>query len=292
MLAIIDSGSTKADWRIIHPTGEQSEMGTSGFNPFILSTDEIYKSLKQQINPAFPLEQFEEIYFYGAGCSDAKRCDMVAEAFRRLFTNAKVVVDHDTIASAKASCGHQPGIACILGTGSNSCLYDGQKIVDHITNLGYLVGDEGSGGHLGKELLRAYFYRELPPNMKDAFDERYPMGERAILDLLYNKDKPNVFLASFAKFLSDYKGDPYVRKLIKKCLTEFVNRNLVKYEDHQRLPISFVGSVAFHYKGLLKECLEEKGMRLGIVIKKPIHNLVDYHLKGKDFVATEDNVVS
>ncbi len=287
MIAIIDSGSTKADWRVIRPNGAQYSFGTSGFNPFILSIDEIHQGLQSELNENLETDKFTEIYFYGAGCSDHYRCSIVQEAFQRVFKNANIVVDHDTIACARACLGHQPGIACILGTGSNSCLYDGEKIIDHITNMGYLVGDEGSGGHLGKKLLRAYFYRELPSDIKEAFEARFPEGEREILNRIYNKDKPNVYLASFARFISDHKDHFYIQSMVSQAFDKFIKRHVRKYEGHTSLPIGFVGSVAYHFKNILKICLEERGMKMGVVLKKPIDNLVNYHLQGKEFVPVE-----
>jgi len=287
MIAIIDSGSTKADWRVIRDNGEQFNLNTVGYNPFIVTTDQIEKGLLGELDNDLDRDNFQEIYFYGAGCSDDSRCEMVAIALRRIFKNAKIVVDHDTIASARACCGHEAGIACIIGTGSNTCLYDGEKISDHITNLGYLVGDEGSGGHLGKQLLRAYFYRELPDEIKAAFEEKYPMGERAILNQLYNNDKPNVYLASFAKFISDHKDHFYIQSMVSDCFDEFIKRHVRKYEGHTSLPINFVGSVAYHFKNILQICLQERGMKMGIVLKKPIDNLVNYHIQGATFVPVE-----
>lgn len=287
MIAIIDSGSTKADWRVIHPNGAQYSFGTSGYNPFILSIDDIQQGLQSELDENLETDKFTDIFFYGAGCSDHYRCSLVQEAFIRVFKSANVVVDHDIIACARACLGHQPGIACILGTGSNSCLYDGEKITDHITNLGYLVGDEGSGGHLGKKLLRAYFYRELPSDIKVAFEARFPEGEREILNRIYNKDKPNVYLASFARFISDHKDHFYIQNMVSQAFDKFIKRHVCKYEGHTSLPIGIVGSVAFHFKNILKICLEERGMNMGVVLKKPIDNLVNYHLQGKEFVPVE-----
>ena len=278
MIIIVDSGSTKADWEIVHPDGKRELISTMGFNPFFHNADRVESELKKDFVRKVDCEKVKEVYFYGAGCSDAMRCNIIKEGLTRIFTHAKIEVEHDLLASARATCGIQPGIACIIGTGSNTCLYDGNIIKDNITNLGYLLGDEGSGSHLGKLLIRAYFYRELPADIKVAFEAAYPEGKREILNKIYG-DGPNVYLASFAKFVSEFKEHFYIQKLVSQAFQQLIERHILKYEGCHSIPIHFVGSIAFHFQDILKMTLEEHDLTLGVVIKKPIDNLVAYHLK-------------
>ncbi len=278
MIVIADGGSTKVDWRIVLNGNSQQSFSTIGFNPFFFTPKAIENELKQTFVNEFPVEKATKVYFYGAGCSDAYRCSILEEGLQPIFPNAKVFVDHDLMAAARATCAGKPGVACILGTGSNSCIYDGEKITDHITNLGHLLGDEGSGSYLGKMLIKGYFYREFPDDIKKEFEEKYTLGKRELINRIYDYNTANVFLASFAKFLSDNKDHIYIQQLVNKAFSEFIDRHVRKYKDHNTLPIHFVGSIAFHFKEILYLVLQERNLELGIVIKKPIDNLVDYHI--------------
>jgi len=280
MTIIVDSGSTKADWDIIYPDGKRQLVTTIGFNPFFYTSDRVEAELRKDFVHKVDCPNVKEVYFYGAGCSDQMRCDIIKVALQRIFTEANVEVEHDLIGSARATCGDKPGIACIIGTGSNTCLYDGKYITDNITNLGYLLGDEGSGSHLGKLLLRAYFYRELTEDIKAEFEKAYPEGTREILNKIYGEN-PNVYLASFAKFVSAFKDHFFIQKLVSQSFEELIERHILKYEGCHKVPINFVGSVAYHFQDILKVTLEEHDLRLGTVIKKPIDTLVAYHLKSK-----------
>ena len=276
MILIVDSGSTKADW-ILTDGKERQLFSTIGFNPVYDTADDIVAELNTSLMPKLQPEQVREIHYYGTGCWDDKRKDRVREALGRLFNSAKNVVEHDLLAAARASCGHLPGIACIMGTGSNSCLYDGVSVVDNVTNLGYFLGDEGSGSHLGKMLVQAYFYRELPNDLVNDFHQEYALTKTDILDKIYNEDHPNVFLASFTKFLGYHQEHFYVKKLVSEAFGMFIDRHVRKYRDHTELPINFVGSIAYYFQSILKITLEERGLNFGSVTRKPIDPLVDYH---------------
>ena len=277
MILIADSGSTKADWKIITSSGEVQSQSTRGFNPFFQDSEMIETTLRKEFNGQLKKEEATEVFYYGAGCSDAYRCSIVADALKNLFPKAEIHVNHDLLASARALCGTDSGIACILGTGSNSCLYDGVKVTDNVTNMGSFVGDEGSGMHIGKELLRGYFYREMPKELIPIFEEFCPDGKRGILNNIYDSDTPNVYIASFAKFISQNKEHLYIQQIVYNCFDEFVKRHVQKYEGHTSLPIHFVGSVAYYFKDILKLVLDMKNLTLGQVIKKPIDNLVEFH---------------
>lgn len=278
MIFIADGGSTKADWIIVDNKGAKSTYSTIGFNPFFYDTETVVEELSKKFIYDVPVKEATKVFFYGSGCSDALRKEILAKAFVQIFPNAEIHVEHDLLASARATCGDEPGIACILGTGSNSCLYDGIDEVDNVTNLGYLLGDEGSGTHLGKKLIRAYFYRELPKELEEAFDDKYKLGKRELLNRLYDGQRGNVYLASFARFLFEHKEHFYIKHIVARSFAEFIDRHVMKYEGHQTLPVHFVGSIAFYFSGVLKSLLAERNLTLGRIIKKPIDNLVQYHL--------------
>ena len=280
MLIIVDSGSTKADWQIIYPDGKQELHSTMGFNPFFHDETRVERELKKDFATKVAVNKVTAVYFYGAGCSDKMRCDIIKRGLQRVFTQAETIeVQHDLLASARATCGTAAGIACIIGTGSNTCLYDGQNIVDNVSNLGYLLGDEGSGSHLGKFLLRAFFYRELPDDIEALFTAEYGDDKRVFLNNMYAKEGVNVYLASFAKFFSAHRTHFYIQKLAAEAFTQLVQRHILKYDGCHHIPINFVGSVAHHFQDILKVVLDEHDLKMGIIIKKPIDKLVEYHLK-------------
>ncbi|MFK8009825.1 MAG: hypothetical protein AB8H03_25955 [Saprospiraceae bacterium] len=279
MILIADSGSTKADWKTIHASGEVTDQSTRGFNPFIQNTEAIEAGLMEDFDKSLEKSKAKAVYYYGAGCSDDYRNSIVENALQKIFPNAKITVNHDLLASARALCGTEPGVACILGTGSNSCLYNGIEITDNVKNIGFLVGDEGSGSHIGKELLRGYFYREMPKDILTDFEKSFPEGQRGILDRIYDNPKPNVYLASFSKFLSSHQGHPYIQHLVFKSFDEFVRRHVLKYDGCQNLKINFVGSVAYYFKDILEIVLASYDLELGNIIKKPIDRLVEFHQK-------------
>ncbi len=276
MVIIADCGSTKCDWLLLHGGRDQQLENTVGFSPFFHTTEDIKKILEEQLLPKLKAETVAEIFFYGTGIHDEHRSEIVAAALRAVFPKAKVEVEHDLLAAARAVCGHDAGIACILGTGSNSCYYDGESILDNVPSLGWLIGDEGSGTHLGKAILRAWFYRELPADLYAAFNAAYPEGQDVVKDRIYDKGA-NAYLATFTRFMGDNIKHPFIKKLVAECLGEFLDRHVVKYHGHQHVPINFVGSIAFHFQGVLEECLEARKLKLGVVVRKPIYPLADYH---------------
>lgn len=249
---------------------------TVGFSPFFHSTGDIKTILETQLLPKLKPESVREVYFYGTGIHDEHRTEIVAAALRAVFPNAQVEVEHDLLGAARSVCGRNAGIACILGTGSNSCYYDGKTILDNVPSLGWLLGDEGSGTHLGKALLRAWFYRELPADLNAAFNAAYPEGQDAIKDRIYDKGA-NTYLATFTRFLGDNIQHPFVQKTVSDSLGEFLDRHVGKYNGYQHVPVHFVGSIAFHFQDILAECLAERKMQLGVVVRKPIYPLADFH---------------
>lgn len=277
MIIIADCGSTKCDWLLSHGGRNQQLENTVGFSPFFHSTAEIRDIIEDQLLPKLNANQVTEIFFYGTGVHDDHRAEIIAAALRVVFPGAKIDVRHDLLGAARAVCGHDAGIACILGTGSNSCYYDGAKILDNVPSLGWLLGDEGSGTHLGKALLRAWFYRELPADLEAAFRQAHTEGPNAIKDRIYEKGG-NTYLATFTRFLGDNLYHPFIKKLAAECLGEFLDRHVCKYQGHQHVPVHFVGSIAHHFQEVLEKVMEERKLQLGRIVRKPIYPLAEFHI--------------
>ena len=279
MLAIADGGSTKADWRFLESNNNYLSKTTTGFNPNYNSSDQITDILIAELGGEMDISNVSEVFYYGSGSSDEKRKKVLASALSAVFPSARINVFSDMLAAARATCGDEPGIACILGTGSNSTLYDGKHQVDNVTNLGFMLGDEGSGSYIGKELVKAYFYREMPEELTHLLKAKCPNGRKDVLDNVYGGGVPAAYLASFTKVFGGHQEHPFIRNLIKNCFREFIHRHIYKYKDFRSLPIHFVGSIAFHYVNILKEVVEEEGLTLGKVLQKPIDQLLEFHLK-------------
>ncbi len=279
MMVIADSGSTKTAWRVVRDEQSIIPYSTTGFNPVTASTELIAKEMQLVFKETFFLAKVTTVYYYGAGCWDNASCTIVEKALRRVFPNAVIAVTNDLIAAARATCGTRPGIVGILGTGSNSCLYDGEKIKDNVTSLGYIIGDEGSGTHLGKNLLKSYFYRELPPVLEKKLEAQYTISKKKLIERVYFKKGGNTYLAAFAKFIIQEKEHPFIKKIVEEALETFVKRHLLKYENTRNLPIHFVGSIAFFLKEILKEVLELNNLKIGNIIQQPIEGLIRYHLE-------------
>ncbi len=217
------------------------------------------------------------VYYYGTGVSQADKVAIISNSLRAVLPNATLHIEHDLLAAARAACGRAPGIACILGTGSNSCLYDSEQISDNVPSLGFLLGDEGSGANLSRKLLKAYYYRELPPDLCRELETWQNMDKAEVLNSIYHAAKPNEATARFAPFVIDRLHHPWMRAFVKEELHDFLNKSVLKYEGHGTLPIHFVGSIAFLCRDLITEILTEMGLQTGCFLKEPMHQLIDYH---------------
>lgn len=277
MILIADSGATKTDWRLMNADGMLEQVYTAGINPQYLDANQIYTIFEDELLPNLKEKSPSVIYYYGAGCSSPDRNLRVAQALQKAFSNSSVHVDHDLLAAARALCGHTPGIACILGTGSNSCLYDGQNITDNVPSLGFLMGDEGSGAYLGKMLVRAYLYRELPDELASSLKKAHNLTKDSILDAVYYSDMPSTYLATFAKFCYDKRKNPVVHAMIYENFSEFFERHVSKYEGFTELPINFVGSIAYHFSDTLQQVAKKYGAHVGKLITSPSEGLIQYH---------------
>ena len=277
MILIADSGSTKTDWGLVDNGKLTKKIRTSGMNPFQMSEDEICEEIKAHLVPELPSTIVGEVHFYGAGCTKEKQ-PIVERALRANITiTGECEVASDMLGAARGICGHKPGIACILGTGSNSCSYDGRYLVKNVSPLGFILGDEGSGAVLGKLLVGDVLKNQMPKEICNRFFEKFKMTPTEIIDHVYRQPKPNTFLASFVPFLEENLGEPKIYNLVKESFRSFLRRNVMQYDGWQTLPIGFNGSIAVFYKKPLVEALEEEGMHLGRIIQAPMEALVEYH---------------
>lgn len=276
MKLIIDAGSTKMEWVLIDGNEVKTRFTTGGFNPNYSDSNCLTDMLAHQLPVVVPTE-IQAIYYYGTGCGAEKNRSLVADAFRQHFVCAYVHVTHDLMAAAHAVLGNEKGIACILGTGANSCVYDGKQIVEKAVSLGYMVGDEGSGGHIGRQIVRSYFYGFMPKDLRDRFDNKYQLKVDDFVNQLYHNGQPNRYLASFAPFASENLNDPFIIELIRHCFDEYIEAFICRYEGCQTMKVCFVGSVAFHFKEVLKSCLDAHGLKMGEVLQNPMDGLVKFH---------------
>jgi len=280
MLLIADSGSTKTTWSFINKKNEIKTFTTNGINPYYQSENEIYETLKIDfIKLKYQNNDIDKLIFYGAGCN-GENVYKVTLALETTFPLAKnIEVYSDMIGAARAVCGNDYGIACILGTGSNSCLFDGKKIIEEQFSLGFWLGDEGSGGHLGKTFLQYYMRDELPDDLYKIFVSEFTLSKSEILNFTYNKPYPNRFFASFVPFLHKNQSNSFVYSLIKKSFCEFFDRYIKKYTDYKNTKINFIGSVAYHFREIIKEITSEEKLEIGKIIQSPSEGLIEYHLK-------------
>lgn len=276
MVLIADSGSTKTDWRLVDDNGKVTSYHTIGFNPYHVNSDNVLSALASS-----DLDQIKntvnKVVFYGAGCSSDEKKAIITQPLTMFFNKATIEVEHDMLAAARATCGDKSGMVAILGTGSNSCLYDGNNIVENVAALGYILGDYGSGVHIGKTFLQKMLGKELPLEIEEAFHQQYNLSITDILDAVYKQPLPNRFLASFSQFVFQHLQHPSIKKIVENCFDCFFQSNIIKYTNYQSQPLHLIGSIAFIYQDILKEIAEKYKVKVGKIIKQPIDELVHYH---------------
>lgn len=278
MILIGDSGSTKTEW-VILTQGETYTYHTQGINPMFNSIDEIEEIIRTELYPQLLHKTgFRKICFYGASVSTEERTNRIKVAINNVFGNTATEINHDLLAAARALCGNQAGIACIIGTGSNSCVYDGENITENIPSLAYILGDEGSGAHMGKMLLNLHYYKKLSVETSAKLNEYLGKNLPEVLETIYRKPLANRYLASLTLFLNEYKHIAEVKAIITNCLNEFIDLLIYSYPSAKTLPIHSVGSVGFAFADELKELLKAKGLTAGNIIKAPMQGLINYHL--------------
>lgn len=273
---IADSGATKAEWCLVNG-GKVKTIFTQGISPYFLNTEQITDLLVKELKPKLKNVSVDEVFYYGTGCANPANAKSVKKAINNVVPGAKVAVTHDLMAAARALCGRKKGIACILGTGSNSCYYDGKKIVKNSPGLGYVLGDEGSGAYLGKKVIQYYLYGTFDDELMGRFDVTYTTNKAEILENVYKKPLPNRYLAGFTRFLADNRGHYMIENIIEDGLNDFFFNHLCKYRETWALPVSFAGSVAFGFKDVLQDLCNSYEFELGRVMKNPMEGLLEYH---------------
>lgn len=279
-ILIADSGSTKTDWRLVRGTEQIQTILTQGINPYHQSYDDIVQLLKKELFPVMQSPLVRMVYFYGTGCSTAEKKQKIAAALKQVFgSELKVEVQHDMLAAARALCGREAGIACIIGTGSNSCVYDGQDIAVNGMGLGYLLGDEGAGCKLGLRLLQDYFYQDMPADLRADFEQSYDVSREVVLERLYQKTFPNRYSASFTPFLSKHLHSEYAQALLQEEMTIFFKKCVLKFDNFEQLPIHFTGSVAYHFAEPLRKTAADLpyNLQIGNILATPMAGLLAYH---------------
>jgi len=279
MILIVDSGSTKTDWISVDNDGKiLFSTQTLGLNPQVLSS----AILKERIINNFDLYQNREevthLYFYGAGCGVESPQLRIRKVFNEIFKKADISIKEDTYAAVYAA--SKPGeksIVCILGTGSNCTYFDGKNIEQRVDSLGYVLMDEASGNFFGKQLIRSYYFNEMPNNLAKEFEKEYDLSPDTIKENIYRRENPNTYLASFSRFLIKHKDNSPFQEIIKNGLKRFINHQILQFENAHKIPIHFIGSIAFFLEKEIKDALKKDNLRMGRIVQRPIDELVTYH---------------
>ena len=273
---IADSGATKAEWCLLDDSRKKT-IFTQGISPYFLNAEQIHNLLLKELCPKLKKNGIDEVYYYGTGCANPANAKIVKKAIQKTFPGSSVQVTHDLMGAARSLFGNQKGIASILGTGSNSCYFNGKKIVRNSPGLGYVLGDEGSGAYLGKKVLQYYLYEIFDSELKLKFDAKYNTTTVEILESVYKKPLPNRYLAGFAIFLAENRGHFMIENIIEDGLNDFFFNHLQKYKETSSLPVSFVGGIAYGFRDTLKELCQTYNFELGKIIRNPMEGLIDFH---------------
>jgi len=280
MVAIVDSGSTKSDWVILDDFKNVFlKTETIGFNPNFISNELIVPEIENNKSLVSVKNSITKIFFYGSGCGVKKNCETIQNELGKVFNNAEILVKEDLTAAAYAAYDGKPVIVCILGTGSNSCYFDGEKINIKLPSLGYLIGDEGSGSAIGKQLVRRFFMKKLPEDLHREFEDAYGLTIDEALKNMYHTTRPNAYLADFNRFVVDRKEHPYFQTMVMEEMTNFFDYQVLPYEEAKNAEISFIGSIAYYYEDILRKTAAQLSLNVGQIVQKPIESLVNYHIK-------------
>lgn len=276
MILIADGGSTKTEWKLINDGIEKASVLTTGINPYFLSSVEILKLLSIGLKPVMN-EKPGKIFFYGTGCNSEIKNNIVRGALEKIFDHSEIFIASDLLGAARSLCQDQPGIGCIIGTGSNSCYYNGSEIVANVSPLGYILGDEGGGAVLGRKLLSAVLKKQVTKPVVEAFFNTYKMTPAEILDSVYTKPFPNRFLGQFARFISDNIRFPELQDIVMSSFDEFIIRNVLQYPESKQLPVNLTGSIAFYFREYLEYQMERYHLKVGKITLSPAAGLVSFH---------------
>lgn len=278
MMLIADSGSTKTHWGLVdeNSVSPALEWQTSGINPFYQDRKSILRMLQKEFTRK--IGSPDRLYFYGAGCSGVESKSIVRDPLRDFFKPATIEIESDLMAAAHSLCQHQAGLACILGTGSNSCYYDGREIIKHVPSLGYILGDEGSGADIGRRLVADILKHQLPGEVAEHFFSTFHYTREEILEHVYKNPFPNRFLAGFATYVGENAAIPSLRNIVKTGFNKFFTRNIRQYPQALNYPVHFTGSIAWHFREILAESATENGYRVGLITQSPMEGLIRFHI--------------
>ena len=280
MIEIVDGGSTKCDWVILDKFGKIFlKTETIGFNPNIINPEMIVPEIEKNGSLVSIKDSLQKIFFYGSGCGVPENVALVENEFQKIFKTTEITVKEDLTAAAYAAYNGKPAIVCILGTGSNSCYFDGEKIRRELPSLGFLIGDEGSGSAIGKHLLRRFFMKKLPADLHNGFIEKYNLTIEEAIKNMYHNPRANAYLADFNKFVVERKSHPYFQNMVFDEMKNFLDYQVLPYEEAKEAEINFIGSIAFYYEDILRAAAAELNLNVGVIVQKPIESLVDYHKK-------------
>mgnify|MGYP000336091480 CR=1 FL=1 len=280
MILIADGGSTKADWIAIdNDKNEVFRERTLGLNPAVVAEEELNNRIIHMFQLINIKDEVTEIHFYGAGCGTPKPIKILKDVLQKIFVNAKIFISEDMLAAVYAASGKEPAVVCILGTGSNSCYFDGEKLHMKSASLGYILMDEASGNYFGKLLLREYYYNKMPKVIAEKFEKEFNLDADFIKENLYRKSNPNMYLASFAKFMFDFKDEKYIKRIIKRGFQEFFKYRVLPFEKDAQTPLYFIGSIAYYFRDILEKTAKKYNLKITDVIQRPIDNLLEYHKK-------------
>ena len=278
MILIADGGSTKADWIALNTNKEEAfRVRTLGLNPAIVPQEELYNRIINMFQLMHVKDEVTEIHFYGAGCGTPKPIEILKTILESIFVNAKVFIAEDMLAAVYAAAGNKPALVCILGTGSNSCYYNGEQMEMMTASLGYILMDEASGNYFGKKLIVDYYYHKMPKKIAEKFQNEFDLDADHIKKNLYRVPNPNMYLATFTKFMFEFKEEKYIKKIIKKGFQEFFKYRILPYNKTAETPIYFIGSIAYYFRDILEKIAHKNNLEITDVIQRPIDNLLEYH---------------
>ena len=278
MIVIVDGGSTKCDWVFLDENSNlYSQTQTVGFNPNIADTTRIPEELDKNSVITENKNKVKHLYFYGSGCGIQENRLQMEKALSTVFPQSQITVKDDMIAAAYAAYNGRPAIVCILGTGSNSCYFDGTAVRRDLPSLGFLIGDEGSGNALGKLLLKHYFMKKMPEDLREEFNREYNLDINSVIGSLYHNTRANAYLAQFSKFIIPRIAHPYLQHLVYEELKNYFEYQVLPYEESKNCEVNFVGSIAYYYEDILRAVASDLHLHIGKIVQKPIESLIDYH---------------
>ena len=279
MLLLADSGGTKTEWQLIKGKITTTAVKTPGINPYYQNAEQIISDLLNNFPQDKIVQPVDELFFYGAGCSAKEKQELVYAALKKVFPASEIFVNSDLLGAARALCQHAPGLACVIGTGSGSCIYDGHKIVTNIPSLGYILGDEGSGAYLGKRLLQDFLRGDMPQMIMSKLRAQYEISKEVVLENVNRRPMPGRYLASFSEFLHDNLKYEYIRDLVSRSFNDFALRYIIRYPNYKNYKIYVTGSIAYYFREILIEVLQVFDLNLGNISESPMEGMKSFHLE-------------